>query len=38
MNAAYIPVILAGISIAVGVFFLICEMLGVYRFRYALAR
>lgn len=38
MNAAYIPVILAGISISVGVFFLICEMLGVYRFRYALAR
>ena len=38
MNAAYIPVILAGISIVVGIFFLICEMLGVYRFRYALAR
>lgn len=38
MNTSYVPVILAGASILVGVFFLVCEMLGVYRFRYALAR
>ncbi len=38
MNTAYIPVILGGIMIAIGAFFIISEIVGVFRFDYSLTK
>lgn len=38
MNYGYIPVIIGGLFILIGAFFLVMEVVGVYRFGYSLTR
>ncbi len=38
MNYGYIPVIIGGFFILIGAFFLVMEVIGIYRFKYSLTR